>query len=368
MVKEIVQGLIRSIMLKMRSQYIVFMFLGFLLLNNKNIQAQHCPSLNVIGSFYDLPSNTPPNYATAQANGLCYELHPPYPSQVCFEYMVPFSDTVRATFHLKACGSQSSIGTGTYSAGCSGTASTNATFIGQTTYDNSCSLIANYIAVGYCGGAVSGDIMTVCFDLNTSSACDPITICPMLFCNTGICATGLPVELLSFDVSCEKDISILKWTTSSEINNDYFIIEKSFDGEIFHQIGIEKGFGNANFNIDYSFEDREINKETTYYRLKQVDFNGEYSYSSVIANSCASNNFAIYPNPAKDIININFEILNNRVSTKAKIFNSIGQVIDEIILTEKLNSINIEHLDNGLYQIQILNANNILTTKKFIKQ
>ena len=65
-----------------------------------NSVAQNCPGLNVIGSFYDLPTGTPPNFATAQSSGLCYELQPPYPSQVCFEYMVPFSDTVRATFHL----------------------------------------------------------------------------------------------------------------------------------------------------------------------------------------------------------------------------------------------------------------------------
>lgn len=367
MVKEIVQGLIRSIMLKMRYQYIVFMFLGFLLLNNKNIQAQHCPSLNVIGSFYDLPSNTPPNYATAQANGLCYELHPPYPSQVCFEYMVPFSDTVRATFHLKACGSQSSIGTGTYSAGCSGTASTNATFIGQSTYDNSCSLIANYIAVGYCGGAVSGDIMTVCFDLNVSTACDPITICPMLFCNTGICATGLPVEMLSFDVKCEKDISILKWTTSSEINNDYFIVEKSNDGEQFHQIGIVKGFGNSSVIRDYFFKDDDVVSRAAYYRLKQVDFNGEYNYSNTIVGKCSSNNFNIYPNPANSILNIDWDKSSHQV-VDVIITNSIGQVVFEKKINKVSTSLNIESLIKGFYQIQIVEDNKNRSISKFIKQ
>lgn len=367
MEKGIAQGLISISMLKTVYKYIIFIFLGEIFFCSENLQAQNCPSLNVIGSFYDLPSNSPPNYATAQANGLCYELRPPYPSQVCFEYMVPFSDTVRATFHLKACGSQSSIGTGTYSAGCSGTASTNATFIGQSTYDNSCSLIANYIAVGYCGGAVSGDIMTVCFDLNVSTACDPITICPMLFCNTGICATGLPVELLNFDVNCEKDISTLRWTTSSEINNDYFIIEKSNDGEQFHQIGIVKGFGNSSVIRDYSFEDDDVISGADYYRLKQVDFNGEYYYSNTIVRKCSSNNFNIYPNPANSILNINWEKSSNQV-VDVIITNSIGQVVFEKTTNKALTSVNIESLNKGFYQLQIVEDNNNRSISKFVKQ
>ena len=333
-----------------------------------NSDAQNCPGLNVIGSFYDLPTGTPPNFATAQSNGLCYELHPPYPPQVCFEYMVPFSDTVRATFHLKACGSQSSIGTGTYSAGCSGTASTNATFTGQSTYDNNCNLVGNYIAVGYCGGAVSGDIMTVCFDLNTSSACDPITICPMLFCNTSICSTGLPIELLSFEANCNKEATTLNWKTSSEINNDYFVIEKSIDGESFFSIGNVIGAGNSNSIIDYSFTDDDISNQTSYYRLKQIDFNGEYSYSNTIATSCSSNNFNVYPNPASDIINIDFDNNETNQTYSAIIYNSLGQVIKKINLNQSFNSVDVRNLEKGFYQLQVLSDNQLLTSKKIIKK
>lgn len=352
--------------MKLYKLYIPVILISCFLVMNKSF-AQNCPGLNVIGSFYDLPTGTPPNFTTAQSSGLCYELHPPYPAQVCFEYMIPTSDTVRATFHLKACGSQSSIGTGTYSAGCSGTASTNATFTGQSTYDNNCNLIGNYIAVGYCGGAVSGDIMTVCFDLNTSSACDPITICPMLFCNTSICSTGLPIELISFSSKCNDGNSVLLWQTASEINNDYFIIEKSKDGNLFNEIGTIKGAGNSSSIIEYSFVDDEAS-ETSYYRLKQIDFNGEYSYSNIIANKCDNKNFNIYPNPATNTLNINLDYSDNQSLTKAIIYNSIGQVIKEVKLTNKLNTINIENLENGLYHIQLQSDKQIITTKKFTKQ
>lgn len=337
-----------------------------LLFISKNGRGQNCPALNVIGSFHDLPSGSAPNYTTAQSSGLCYELQPPYPAQVCFEYMVPFSDTVRATFHLRACGSQSSIGTGTFSGGCSGTASTNATFTGQSTYDHNCNLIGNYIAVGYCGGAVSGDILTVCFDLNTSSACDPITICPMLFCNTSICSTTLPIELLSFEANCNEGNTLLTWVTTTEINNDYFVIEKSSDGKNFYEIATRKGAGNSNTIIKYSITDDDISASATYYRLKQVDYDGGYSYSNTIINNCNANSFSIYPNPANKTLNIKWDHFQQ--NTQAIITNALGEIVVKTTLNSPLSAINIESLAKGFYQIELTDNNQLRSIKKFIKQ
>ena len=334
---------------------------------NKTSVAQNCPSLNVIGSFFDLSSNSFQDYATTQSNGECYTLTPPYPAQVCFEYMVPFSDTVRATFHMAACGSLSSVGTGTYAAGCSGTASTNATFTGQSTYDANCNLIGNYIAAGYCGGATAGDILTVCFDLNTSSACDPITICPLLFCNTSLCSTTLPIELISFESTCNGKNIILNWTTSTEINNDYFTIEKSMDGVNFSEIATKNGAGNSSEFVEYSLEVENSSFETTYYRLKQTDFNGEYSYSKIISQKCTSTNFDIYPNPAHDKINVKCDF-NTATQVKIKITNSLGQLVLEYDIEKPTSSILIDDLTKGLYQIQIISNNQQLFIKKFIKQ
>lgn len=331
------------------------------------VKSQNCPSLNVIGSFFDLPTNSAPNYATAQSNGLCYDLTPPYPAQVCFEYMIPFSDTVRATFHLKACGSQSSIGTGTYTAGCSSTSSTNATFTGMSTYDNNCNLIGNYIAVGYCGGAVSGDIMTVCFDLNTSSTCDPITICPMLFCNTSICSTALPIELLSFNTTCLDGKTELNWITSSEINNDYFVIENSTDGINFGEVITKKGAGNSQINISYSVTDDNKYSGTAYYRLKQVDFDGAFSYSSIIAATCISDTKVnIYPNPFNDYIMVDLKTNYSKII----LTNAVGQFIKEINLLANQNILKIDLADfpKGIYFIKLIGTDNSILTKKLIKQ
>jgi hypothetical protein len=338
---------------------ITFLFMG------NNGFSQNCPSLNVIGSFFDLSSNSFQNYATTQSNGQCYTLTPPYPAQVCFEYMVPFSDTVRATFHMSACGSLSSIGTGTYNAGCSGTASTNATFTGQSTYDMNCNLIANYIAAGYCGGAVSGDILTVCFDLNTSSGCDPITICPLLFCNTALCSTILPIELLSFESNCIDNATKLKWITLTELNNSHFVVEKSSDGINFEQLTTIAGAGNSSLQIEYSFIDDQTSNELSYYRLKQVDFDSKYSYSSIVVSDCYTNQTNIYNNSTNKTLHIDFQKLNN--NSNALIFNGIGQIIHEFQINSLKNIVDMSNYPSGIYHVYILSQNESPISKKIIK-
>lgn len=186
-----------------------------------------------------------------------------------------------------------------------------------------------------------------------------IDFCPIII---------LPVEFLNFSSVCNGSNAILIWKTGSEINNDYFVVEKSIDGESFIEIGNVKGAGNSNSLLEYSFVSDEINNQTTYYRLKQVDFNGEYSYSNTIVNKCENKNFDIYPNPATNRLNINLDFTENITLTKAIIYNSIGQIVTEELLISKLNTINIEHLDNGLYHIQLHNDKQLLTTQKFIKQ
>ena len=346
--------------------YITSTLFGLLFLISHPYSGQNCSGLNVVGSFFDLSSNPAPNYATALSNGECYTFSPPYPSQVCFEYMVPFSDTVRATFHMAACGSLSSIGNGTYSAGCSGTASTNATFTGQSTYDANCNLIGNYIAAGYCSGAVSGDILTVCFDLNTSSICDPITICPLLFCNTSICSTALPIELLNFDAICTENKTILNWTTSSEINNSYFSIERSSDGYNFNEIATINGAGNSNIIIHYSFTDDNNTSSIFYYRLKQTDFDGNFSFSKIISINCFTDNFNIYPNPTNNVLNIDF--LNSSSIDKIIIFNAIGQIIGIFQINSSTKQIDISKYANGFYQIHFFSENQSIISKKIIKK
>lgn len=94
-------------------------------------------------------------------------------------------------------------------------------------------------------------------------------------------STPLPVELLQFGASTESENVHLKWSTASELNNDYFEIEKSMEGIVFESIGKVKGAGTSQHIIQYSFIDA-LSFPISYYRLKQVDFDGTFTYSDVI--------------------------------------------------------------------------------------
>lgn len=122
------------------------------------------------------------------------------------------------------------------------------------------------------------------------------------------CTSALPIELLYFTGeknSCGSNI--LSWATATEQNNDKFEIERSIDGVDFVKIGTLKGAGNSTQKLTYNFVDNTVNPSINYYRLKQIDFDGSFSYSNLISidNSCESS--------VKTI----------------KIYNLLGQEVDE---------------------------------------
>ncbi|RNI27514.1 T9SS C-terminal target domain-containing protein [Rufibacter immobilis] len=118
-------------------------------------------------------------------------------------------------------------------------------------------------------------------------------------------ANPLPVELTSFNGNFANNAVKLTWSTASEKNNDYFTIERSTNGHEFTQIGQVKGNGNSQVALSYTFLDQQPVAGTTYYRLKQVDFDGAYEYSKMITVKAAPsiqkmqrvNVTAVYPNP-----------------------------------------------------------------------
>jgi len=120
----------------------------------------------------------------------------------------------------------------------------------------------------------------------------------------------LPVELLSFSGKQAGARTQLQWATTSEINNDYFTIERSINGNEFYPIGQVEGAGYSYSRLNYSFEDKNPLAEN-YYRLKQVDFNGELRYSKTISINVESNLkyevyqiYDLYGREIKDIGNL----------------------------------------------------------------
>lgn len=178
-------------------------------------------------------------------------------------------------------------------------------------------------------------------------------------------STPLPVVLVSFEV-VEKDMNWaeLQWTTASEINNDYFIVEKSIEGLNFEAIGKVSGNGNSVNLINYKFLDQNTESQVVYYRLKQVDFNGEFEYSPIITFSNKQNLKVIqcYPNPVKDYFFVESKEHENLI---LKIYNGTGDLVkkDE---TVGQNRYYVGDLSKGIYLITISNNQEILFSEKLI--
>lgn len=100
----------------------------------------------------------------------------------------------------------------------------------------------------------------------------------------------LPIELVNFYGKHYGENIKLFWTTASEVNNDYFIIYKSYDGIIYDELDHVDGSGNSNVYINYEFLDDQICDTIVYYKLRQVDYDGNYTESDPIAIQCTENN------------------------------------------------------------------------------
>lgn len=103
----------------------------------------------------------------------------------------------------------------------------------------------------------------------------------------------LPIELLSFDGKLKNNKVELTWSTASEINNDLFVLERSSDAIKFTAIGKVGGGGNSTVKLDYSFIDQEPLNGVSYYRLRQVDYDGSYTFSNIIVIDNSSENSLI---------------------------------------------------------------------------
>jgi hypothetical protein len=169
----------------------------------------------------------------------------------------------------------------------------------------------------------------------------------------------LPIELLSFNALLRDPGVLIHWTTLTEINNDYFIVEKSRNGTAFEPVGNIKGAGNSVAAINYEMYDRNPFAGVNYYKLKQVDYNGAYTYSDIVAVRVTKgdNEISIYPNPANEEINIVFSnSYEGIIEITAE--DAIGQTVKH--WKEKVNigmntiGINILSLPEGVYYLKLM--------------
>ena len=173
-----------------------------------------------------------------------------------------------------------------------------------------------------------------------------------------------PVKWTSFKVESRTDANTLLWTTASEINNEKFVIERSFNGKNYEILGSVNGQGDSFKEVDYSFDDTTPSYGVNYYRLKQVDFDGKYEYSDIVRAENTKSRINIYPTTSSDYITID---MDEQQVASVLIFNEIGQTIKDMTISEMQTRIDISNLPNGMYFVQI-NAQSGRKIKKIIKQ
>jgi hypothetical protein len=180
----------------------------------------------------------------------------------------------------------------------------------------------------------------------------------------------LPIDYISFEGERVSDEVHLDWSTSSELRNDYFEVQRSANGFDFQTIGAVQGAGTTTETSMYSFVDESPINSMNYYRLKQVDLDGLYSYSNAIAIEFDRdlNAISLYPNPANTFVYVD---INGplRGTTRTRVVTLSGQVVVE----EYSNSysqpirLNIETLKLGTYFIEV-HADGEVYRSRFIKK
>ena len=177
----------------------------------------------------------------------------------------------------------------------------------------------------------------------------------------------LPIELVSFGGINEGNKNILHWTTASETNNDYFAIERSADAQTFEETGKVKG-GSGNTIRDYSFSDEHPLHGTNYYRLKQRDLDGKFTYSQTVSVTMKQvENLTIYPNPARESLQLTAGSLQKE--TSVEIIDVLGRVILKFQILNPQSPINIDisSLSHGMYYLKVANGAE-QTQTRFVKE
>lgn len=190
----------------------------------------------------------------------------------------------------------------------------------------------------------------------------------------------LPIELLSFSAKLNFHQQVdLQWITATETNNDYFTVERSADGFAFEGIITTKGAGNSTSAITYDKIDYSPLSGLSYYRLKQTDFDGKFSYSQIVPIEYTETvrDFTLYPNPVirngSDNITFQLEGLVKDSSVLLVLRDVLGkEFYSKIILTDNIGNIKLaiessEPIPAGIYIISAT-SNNQLMSKKVIIQ
>lgn len=239
-------------------------------------------------------------------------------------------------------------------------------------YDCSSLTIAHYTGGSWREEPALADGASICTGTGSGSITTSgyvSTFSPFGFGSNG---QALPVKLVSFTADAtDKGTVQTTWVTELEINNDYFTVERSADGVEFTEVGKVEGSGNSTVQRGYDFTDEKPLQGTSYYRLRQTDYDGTTSYSHIaVVNFSAAVTVNMYPNPATDVLNL--EVANQTDEVQLSIYNYSGQSVFSNKYAVENGSKNIQLplkdiLTPGIYFVSIATPYNQHTEKLVVR-
>lgn len=197
---------------------------------------------------------------------------------------------------------------------------------------------------------------------STAGICGDLTSCNFPF-------AVLPVRFSNFNVSVENNKSVmLSWEATQQSNNKGFFVEESVDGISWSDKTFIAAVGANSMDTKYSFVDDDPLNGESYYRIKQIDLDGNERFSDVKAVAIVLANgskISVWPNPARSTIRINN---NSKSYAIARVYNQSGSEIGEHRLNSGLNSIDISSLSFGVYIVNVKFENGETYNQKIIKE
>jgi len=176
----------------------------------------------------------------------------------------------------------------------------------------------------------------------------------------------LSVSLLSFTAHKNFNSVILNWQTTNEGNNNYFVLQKvDANNNYWNILATIPAKESSYQKQSYSFEDMHPSEDINYYRLKQIDNNGQTTYSKIVSVDFEKGNIiTIFPNPVSNILNI--KGLGAAQSNTLIITDQKGNTIEKLIVNSASYSLDIKDLSKGFYFIKVI-GNDKTSTIKFVK-
>lgn len=210
-------------------------------------------------------------------------------------------------------------------------------------------------------GSTGSAPITVAGDY-TLTAHTPTSPAQCMDCGRSVCVTVLQTDidncvsvlasvLSSFSVQNEGDWTRVKWQTASENESNYFEVLRSVDGINFDKVGEVKAAGNSNQNLNYQLDDFGARNGVNYYKLKMVDLNGTFKYSSVITTDFEKSEIKVVPNPS----NGSFQLIGLKGTNQIELLDLHGKVLHQL---ESNQSNEYFYLDkaHGVYLLRITNS------------